>query len=181
MFKGNEGTFNYEITAVDQLGAATTETLVIRYGQNVEPKIVWVGYDIKQQHTVIANETTCMIRVTAPAKIDEFIVEIVSEAITDDMLALAGLTRRFSLVTATEVDAQGNDTGVNVAEGLKNFGFPTLDAVYGQTLITEEQLNITSFLDLLAMLGPAEHEFVMSVTDMAGCTTVERIQLRIAE
>lgn len=181
MFKGNEGSFNYEITAVDQLGAATTETLVIRYGQNVEPKIVWVGYDIKQQHTVIANETTCMIRVTAPAKIDEFIVEIVSEAITDDMLALAGLTRRFSLVTATEVDAQGNDTGVNVAEGLKNFGFPTLDEVYGQTLITEEQLNITSFLELLAMLGPAEHEFVMSVTDMAGCTTVERIQLRIAE
>lgn len=178
LLKSYEGAHSYEITATDETGASATVTLVIQYGQNAEPKIVWVGYDIKQQHVVVENETTCMIRVTAPAKIEEFIVEIVSEAITDDMLELAKLKRRFSLVSATEVDADGVSTGVDVEEGLNTFGFPTRDAVYGQTLITEEQLNITSFLDLLAMLGTAEHEFVMTVTDMAGVSTVERIQLR---
>jgi hypothetical protein len=54
-------------------------------------------------------------------------------------------------------------------------GFPTGDAVYGQS---EVNLSISNFLSVLAMLGPGEHDFEMSVTDKEGNTTTKTVMFR---
>lgn len=166
-----EGTHTYTITAVDSKNRTATATLMVKYGVGggvVTPVIEWVGYDISQMQTIDPATDTCMIRVTAPLKIKDFMVKIESSVLTKAELESLDppLTDEFSLV---------NDT--TYFSALTNFGFPTGDAVYGQTYISEDNLNISKFLGLLAMLGSGDHNFIMTVTDMEGNTTEETIQM----
>ena len=161
-----EGTHTYEITAVDVNGASTTATLVIKYGQNVAPQIVWVGYDIDKRQTIKTGDT-CMIRISAPLAIKDFEIEIVSNALTPEELQGVGLASEFSLVNSTEMFTS-----------LSGLGFPVGDQVYNQTLISEDQLNITNFLGILGMLGAGDHDFVMTVTDMEGNSTTKTVMMR---
>ena len=158
-----EGTHTYEITVTDTLGAHTTATLTIKYGQNVMPQIVWVGYDIDKRQTYTAG-MTCDLNVKAPLAIADFNVKIISATLTPEELAGVGLAGEFSLV---------NDSQFFGA--LSGLGFPTGDAVYGQT---EVNLSISNFLGVLAMLGPGEHDFEMSVTDLEGNTTTKTVMFR---
>ena len=161
-----EGTHTYEITAVDVNGANSTVTLNIKYGQNVAPQIVWVGYDIDKRQTIKADDT-CMIRISAPLAIKDFEIEIVSNALTPEQLQSVGLAANFSLVNSTDMFAS-----------LSGLGFPVGDQVYNQTLISEDQLNITNFLGILGMLGAGDHDFVMTVTDMEGNSTTKTVMMR---
>ena len=161
-----EGTHTYEITVTDTLGAHTTATLTIKYGQNVMPQIVWVGYDIDKRQT-IKTDDTCMIRIVAPLAIKDFEIKIVSNALTPEELQAVGLAAEFSLVNSTEMFAS-----------LSGLGFPVGDAVYNQTLISEDQLNITGFLGILGKLGVGDHDFVMTVTDMEGNATTKTVMMR---
>ncbi len=161
-----EGTHAYEITAEDVNGASTTVTLTIKYGQNVAPQIVWVGYDIDKRQTIKTGDT-CMIRITAPLAIKDFEIEIVSNTLTPEELQAVGLSANFSLVNSTEMFTS-----------LSGLGFPVGDQVYNQTLISEDQLNITSFLGILGMLGAGDHDFVMTVTDMEGNSTTKTVMMR---
>ena len=165
LLKSYEGTHSYEITATDENGAHTTVTLTIKYGQNVAPQIIWVGYDIDKRQTIKSGDT-CMIRVVAPLAVKDFEVAIVSEKLSADLPGM-GLATEFSLVNSTDM-----------FDKLINLGFPTGDAVYGQTLISEDQLNISSFLGLLGMLGAGDHDFVMTVTDMEGNVTTKTVMMR---
>ena len=108
-----------------------------------------------------------MIRVTAPLAIQDFEIEIVSNALTPEELQAVGLASKFSLVTSTEM-----------FDALSGLGFPVGDEVYNQTLISEEQLNISNFLGVLAMLGAGDHDFVMTVTDMEGNATTKTVMMR---
>jgi hypothetical protein len=155
-----EGTHTYEITVTDTLGAHTTATLTIKYGQNVAPQIVWIGYDIDKRQTYTAG-MTCDLNVKAPLTIADFNVKIISATLTPEELAAVGLAGEFSLVN----DSQFFDA-------LNGLGFPTGDAVYGQT---EVDLSISNFLGVLAMLGPGEHDFEMSVSDLEGNTTTKTV------
>ena len=166
LLKSYEGTHTYEITVVDTIGAKTTATLTIKYGQNVSPQIQWVGYDIDKRQTMTANDT-CMIRITAPLAINDFEIEIVSKTLNAQELEAVGLAAKFSLVNSTEMFAS-----------LSGLGFPVGDAVYNKTLITEDQLNITNFLGVLSMLGAGDHDFVMTVTDMEGNATTKTVMMR---
>lgn len=163
LLKSYEGTHKYEITATDVNGASTTVTLTIKYGQNVAPQIVWVGYDIDKRQTYTAG-MTCDLNVKAPLTIADFKVKIISATLTPEELAGVGLAGEFSLV---------NDSQFFGA--LNGLGFPTGDAVYGQT---EVDLSISNFLGVLAMLGAGEHDFEMSVSDLEGNTTTKTVMFR---
>ena len=166
LLKAYEGTHSYEITVVDTIGATTTKTLTIKYGQNIMPQIQWVGYDIDKRQVMKADDT-CMIRITAPLAIQDFEIEIVSLTLNAQELEAVGLAAKFSLVNSTEMFT-----------ALSGLGFPVGDAVYNQTLITEDQLNITNFLGILSMLGAGDHDFVMTVTDMEGNATTKTVMMR---
>lgn len=163
LLKSYEGTHSYEITVTDVNGAHTTATLTIKYGQNVAPRIVWVGYNIDERQTYTEG-MTCDLKVTAPLSIADFNVEIVSETLNADQLAGVGLASKFSLV---------NDT--QYFEQLAGLGFPVGDDVAGKT---ELDLSISNFLSVLAMLGAGEHDFVMSVTDAEGNVTTKTVMFR---
>lgn len=162
-----EGTHSYEITVVDENGGETTATLAIEYGENVAPKIVWVGYDITKRQT-ITSETTCRIEVTAPLGIKDFLVEIISDTLTPEELGVVGLTDKFSLVNPGEYE-----------DKLDGLGFPIKgeENVYGKTYIAGEELDITSFLSLLGMLGNGDHDFKMTVVDMEDNVTTEVVMM----
>ena len=166
LLKSYEGTHSYEMTVVDENGATVTTTLTIKYGQNVAPQIQWVGYDIDKRQTIQADDT-CMIRITAPLAIKDFKIKIVSNALTPEELQAVGLAAEFSLVNSTEM-----------FESLSGLGFPVGDQVYNQTLISEDQLDITNFLGILGMLGAGDHDFVMTVTDMEGNSTTKTVMMR---
>ena len=163
LLKSYEGTHTYEITATDVNGANTTAVLTIKYGQNVAPQIVWVGYDINKQQTYVPG-MTCDLEVTAPLTIADFRVKIISATLTPEELSGVGLAGEFSLV---------NDT--QYFESLKGLGFPVGDAVAGKS---ELQLSITNFLSVLNMLGAGEHNFEMSVTDAEGNVTTKTVMMR---
>ena len=67
-----------------------------------------------------------------------------------------------------------NGIVVNTIE-VEGLGFPVGDAVYAKT---ELELSISNFLSVLAMLGPGEHDFEMSVTDMEGNATTKTVMFR---
>ena len=163
LLKSYEGTHSYEITVTDENAASTTATLTIKYGQNVAPQIIWVGYDIDKRQTYVSG-MTCDLKVTAPLTIADFNVEIVSETLNATELEGVGLASKFSLV---------NDT--QFFESLKGLGFPVGDEVAGKT---EVNLSISNFLGVLSMLGAGEHDFVMSVTDAEGNTTTKTVMFR---
>lgn len=162
MLTSYEGTHSYEITVTDVNGRASTVTLAVKYGQNVAPTIVWVGYDINKQQTYFSG-MTCDLKVTAPLTIADFKVKIISDTLTPEELAGVGLAGEFSLI---------NDT--QFFESLKNLGFPTGDEVKGKT---EVNLSISNFLGVLAMLGSGDHNFEMSVTDAEGNVTTKTVML----
>ena len=166
LLRSHEGTHKYEITVTDTLGASASATLTIKYGQNVMPQIQWVGYDIDKRQTIKADDT-CMIRITAPLAIRDFEIEIVSATLNAQELEAVGLAAKFSLVNSTEMFTS-----------LSGLGFPVGDDVYNQTLISEDQLNITNFLGILGMLGAGDHDFVMTVTDMEGNATTKTVMMR---
>lgn len=163
-----EGTHSYEITAEDENGRKSTVTLTIEYGENLAPKIVWVGYDITKRQ-VITSETTCLIEVTAPLGIKDFLVEIISNTLTPEELSVVGLTDKFSLVNPGEYE-----------DKLDGLGFPIKgeDNVYGKTFVAGEELDITQFLSVLGMLGSGDHDFKMTVIDMEDNATTEVVMMR---
>lgn len=160
--KSYEGTYNYEITAVDQNGASATATLVIQHITSLAPRIVWTGYDIDKQQTYVAG-MTCDLQITAPMAVADLAVKIISQTLTPEELAGVGLAGEFSLIRDTQY-----------FEALKKLGFPVGDEVQGKT---ELNLSITNFLGVLNMLGSGDHNFEISVTDTEGNTTTKTVMM----
>ena len=101
---------------------------------------------------------TCDLLVKAPLAVKNFEVEIISDMLTDEVLKNdVGLAAKFSLVEDEHFFTQ-----------LQNLRFPVGDEVAGKT---ELNLSITDFLSILGMLGPGQHDFVMTVTDTEGNVT----------
>ena len=163
MLRTYEGTHSFEIMVEDENGGKTTATLTVKYGQNVAPSIVWVGYDIDKRQTYVSG-MTCDLVVKSALTIADFSVKIISNTLTPEELSGVGLAAEFSLV---------NDTVY--FESLGGLGFPTGDAVYGKS---EVNLSITNFLSILSMLGAGDHDFEMSVTDMEGNVTTKTVMFR---
>lgn len=175
--KDYAGTHSFKITAKDAKGGTTEKTLTIVIpGAQTGPSIVWTGYNIEQRYE-IADGMNVDIVVTAAAGVKAFTVQIVSDTLTPSELASAGLCDNLDLVNPEKsTDSTGSMTDMSEIEtSLNNLGFPTRDKVLNQTTVS---FSITNFLPMLSFTGTGEHNFIMTVTDNNGDTTVKTLMLK---
>lgn len=111
----------------------------------------------------VTDGMKCILNVTSETEngITVFTVDINSGTLTPDELEGVGLAQHLDLVNPGSLD-----------EALEGLGFPI--NVGGKHDVT---FNITDFMPMLSILGPADHEFVLTVTDANG-TTVKTLKLR---
>lgn len=170
------GTHSFKITAKDAKGGTTEKTLTIVIpGEQSGPSIVWKGYDISQRYEIV-DGMTVDITAAAASGIKSFTVQIVSDTLTPSELANVGLCDNLDLVSPEKSsDSTGKMTDMSsIEQSLNNLGFPTRDAVLGKT---EVSFSITQFLSLLSFTGNGQHNFIMTVTDNNGDTTVKTLML----
>ena len=171
------GTHTFTITVTDEQGGVTTKALVITVqGEQVGPVVVLKGLNIDERHTVTANLSIDVV-VSATSGIKNFTVQIVSDVLTPDQLGGVGLCDVLNLVEPTAsystVDPTFDASGI--AASLTNFGFPTGDQVKDKTTV---EFTITPFLSLLSFTGAGNHDFVMTITDNDGNTTVKTLMIK---
>ena len=170
------GTHTFAFTVTDAQGGATEKALVIVIeGEQVGPTVVWKGYNIDQRYTV-NNSTVVDIVVSATAGIKEFTVKIVSDVLTPSQLSGVGLCDVLNLTDpeASYSTVDDNFDTSSIATSMNNLGFPTGDAVKNQTSV---EFSITNFIPLLSMTGSGDHDFIMTVTDNDGNTTVKTLMI----
>ena len=171
------GTHTFTVTVTDEQGGATTKALVITVqGEQVGPVAILKGLNIDERHTVVEGLSIDVV-VSATSGIKNFTVQIVSDVLTPDQLGGVGLCDVLNLVEPTAsystVDPTFNASGI--AASLTNFGFPTGDQVKDKTTV---EFTITPFLSLLAFTGAGNHDFVMTITDNDGNTTVKTLMIK---
>ncbi len=171
------GTHTFKITAKDAKGGTTEKTLTIVIpGAQTGPSIVWTGYNIDNRYE-IADGMNVDIVVTAAAGVKAFTVQIVSDTLTPSELASAGLCDNLDLVEPEKsTDSTGTMTDMsNIETSLNNLGFPTRNEVLNRPTVS---FSITGFLPMLSFTGTGEHNFIMTVTDNNGDTTVKTLMLK---
>lgn len=171
------GTHTFTVTVTDEQGGATTKALVITVqGEQVGPVAILKGLNIDERHTVVEGLSIDVV-VSATSGIKNFTVQIVSDVLTPDQLGGVGLCDVLNLVEPTAsystVDPTFDASGI--AASLTNFGFPTGDQVKDKTTV---EFTITPFLSLLAFTGAGNHDFVMTITDNDGNTTVKTLMIK---
>ena len=171
------GTHTFTVTVTDEQGGATTKALVITVqGEQVGPVAILKGLNIDERHTVVEGLSIDVV-VSATSGIKNFTVQIVSDVLTPDQLGGVGLCDVLNLVEPTAsystVDPTFDASGI--AGSLTNFGFPTGDQVKDKTTV---EFTITPFLSLLAFTGAGNHDFVMTITDNDGNTTVKTLMIK---
>ena len=174
------GSHSFTVTVTDEKGGVTTTTLTITIeGEQRGPSIVWKGYNIDQRYTVVSGMTVDIV-VTAASTIKDFSVQIQSQVLTPAELGNVGLCDVLNLADPTKSYSTVNDNfdASNIAQTLTGLGFPTGSAVKGQAVV---EFSITQFLDLLAITGAGKHDFVMTVTDYDGNTTVKTLMIETVE
>ena len=174
------GSHSFTVTVTDEKGGVTTTTLTITIeGEQRGPSIVWKGYNIDQRYTVVSGMTVDIV-VTAASTIKDFSVKIQSQVLTPAELGNVGLCDVLNLADPTKSYSTVNDNfdASNIAQVLTGLGFPTGSAVKGQAVV---EFSITQFLDLLAITGAGKHDFVMTVTDYDGNTTVKTLMIETVE
>ncbi len=102
----------------------------------------------------VTDHLSCAWKVTSEAEggFTGFSVDIKSDTLTPEELDGVGVADHLDLINPGEFD-----------EALKGLGFPT--RIGGQN---EAEFDITGFLSLMTILGEANHEFKMTVTDANG-------------
>ena len=171
------GTHSFTVTVTDEQGGNTEKTLAITIeGEQVGPVAVLKGLNIDQRHTVTADLSIDVV-VSATSGIKDFTVQIVSDTLTPDQLGGVYLCDVLNLVEPTAsystVDPTFDASGI--AESLTNLGFPTGANVKDKTSV---EFSITKFLSLLAITGPGDHDFIMTITDNDGNTTVKSLMIK---
>lgn len=164
-----KGTHTYTITVTDDNSRTSSATLTVKVGNGggSGASIVWVGHDITKRYE-ITDDLQVGIRVTVPAGIKDFYVDIISDVLTPEALVGVGLTDHLNLIEPGEYK-----------EALEGLGFPTGDAVYGKTLIDENTLNISDFMSMLKVLGPGKTDFRLTAIDSNNQPCVGTIQLEV--
>ena len=157
------GTHTFTITATDEKGRESVKTLTIKAGAG-GPTVTWVGFDIDTRYE-INDELTAKIEVTSEVGITGFVVDIKSDVLSDSALQGVGLAAHLDLV---------NPASEDINTSLTNLGFPTREKVLNQKYVS---FDITTFLSLLDITGNGNHDFVMTITDANGGTTVKTLML----
>ena len=161
--KDYNGTHSFRITATDEKGLESVKTLTVQVGAG-GPVVTWVGFDIDQRYE-ITETLTAIIEVASEVGITGFTVDIVSDVLSASTLQGVGLDSHLDLV---------NPASDEMNQNLNNLGFPTRDKVLNKTFVT---FDITTFLGLLDLTGNGNHDFVMTITDANGGTTIKTLML----
>lgn len=115
---------------------------------NTSPGLVFGG------SVDMATITECYFDVLSNVGITAFTIHIDSNSLTPEELSGVGLAADIDLINPGEL-----------AEPLSGLGFPVGDDVKDQKSC---HFDISGFLNLLAVLGPGEHRFYLTVTDAEG-------------
>lgn len=131
-------------------------------GDKTPPQIEAIASEANPDFDIIdlnkVNEVTdhlyCAWKITSEAEggFTAFTVDIKSDTLTPEELTSVGVADHLDLINPGEYE-----------NALKGLGFPT--SIGGQN---EAEFDITEFLSLMTILGEANHEFKMTVSDANG-------------
>lgn len=113
------------------------------------------------------NPLPLQVTLSAANGIAHVFVTIDSETLTEDILTGVNLAASFDLAEPGELEA-----------GLKGLGFPTGDAVVGQTTIL---FDVTGFTPLLGLYGAASHNFIIRLIDQQGLEVTQTLKIKSVE
>ena len=143
-----------------------------------DPSIVWDKHDISKREPIVAGLDVDLL-ISAKSGIKEFLVEIKSESLTPDELANVSLCNVLNICNPQQsYDSRNPDSFVDVEQPLRDLGFAVGEDVVNKTFV---KLSITQFMGVLqGVSGPSKknHDFVISVTDNEGNTTVKTLMLQ---
>ena len=143
-----------------------------------DPSIVWDGHDISQREQIVAGLDVDLL-ISASKGIKEFYVKIESASLTPVELAGTGLCDVLNLCYPKQsYDSNNPGVFIDVEEPLRGLGFAVGDDVLNKTFV---KLSITQFMGVLqAVSGTSlkNHDFVLTVIDNEGNTTVKTLMLQ---
>lgn len=143
-----------------------------------DPSIVWDGHDISKREQIVAGLDVDLL-VSASKGIKEFLVEIRSASLTPEELAGTGLCNVLNICHPSQsYDSRDPETFIDVEEPLRGLGFSVGEDVLGKTFV---KLSITQFMGVLQAVSGTDlknHDFVITVTDNDGNTTVKTLMLQ---
>lgn len=126
-------------------------------------------FDISSDVLEVKRGASAQLQVTLSALngIAHVYVTIDSETLTEDILTGVNLAKSFDLAEPGALEA-----------GLNGLGFPTGDAVVGQTKLL---FDITDFTSLLGIYGAANHNFIIRLVDQIGLEATETLKIKSVE
>ena len=143
-----------------------------------DPNIVWEGHDISQREQIVGGLEVDLL-VSASKGIKEFYVKIESASLTPAELAGVGLCDVLNLCYPKQsYDSNNPSVFIDVEEPLRGLGFAVADEVVNKTFV---KLSITQFMGVLQAVSGTDlknHDFVLTVVDNEGNTTVKTLMLQ---
>lgn len=136
-------------------------------GTNFNGKSFDISNDVLEVPTNIKEPLPLQVTLSAANGIAHVYVTIDSETLTEDILTGVNLAASFDLAEPGELEA-----------GLKGLGFPTGDAVVGQTTIL---FDVTGFTPLLGLYGAASHNFIIRLIDQQGLEVTQTLKIKSVE
>ena len=144
------------------------------------PSIIWDGYDIRRRYS-LDDITSIELLVNAKYGISEFLVQIKSETLIPSELAGVGICDVLNLCYPSQsYDSNNPGTYIDTEGPLRGLGFAVGEDILGKNDVT---LSITQFLGILKQVSKDghRHDFVLTVTDSEGHTTVQTLKLQTGE
>ena len=142
------------------------------------PDIIWAGYDFSKRYA-INDELTVDLEIVAEKGIKELLCEIKSEVLTPDQLAGVGLCNILNLCYPKQsYDSTNPGSYIDVEQPLRDLNFAVAEDVLNQKKVN---LSITMFLGILQGVSGSSlknHDFILTVTDNEGVTTVKTLMLQ---
>ena len=143
-----------------------------------DPSIVWDGHDISKREQIV-NGLGVDLLISASKGIKEFYVKIESASLTPEELAGVGLCDILDLCYPSKsYDSNNPGVYIDVEEPLRGLGFAVGDEVVNKTFV---KLSITQFMGVLVGVSGSDlknHDFVLTVVDNEGNTTVKTLMLQ---
>lgn len=163
LFADVYGTHQIELNVIDVFGLSSSQIYTFEAKAPVDltkaPTITSETLDLDGTN-VITSDIIAKVEVKAPYGIEKFEVKIISAQLTKEELVGVGLDSEFDLANPGDL-----------ASALNDLGFPTGDAVKGQT---EMIFDITIFMELLAYFEGI-HQFQLTITDMQGLVVTKTL------
>ena len=142
------------------------------------PDIIWAGYDMSKRYA-ITGDLTVDLEIVAEKGIKELLCEIKSEVLTPDQLSGVGLCNILNLCYPKQsYDSSTPSVYVDVEQPLRDLDFAVAEEVLNKKKVN---LSITKFLGILQGVSGTSlknHDFILSVTDNDGVTTVKTLMLQ---